>query len=255
MDGLQMYAVLYSKFSQASQRFLALIENVPKLRNQATLVCIDNRQVRQRITSNPKLSVQEVPCVIRIFADTGYTELFEGEQAFALVKNMMMDMNMTTSPPPGVVSTSSITPVITSAPIPEILTTSLPGPKLPAQMSVKQHMASVEMASAVSPPSPPPNTLPASSSTIEGSQYIQITKTPVFEEIPSKPPTVPPSTSPQISAAYLTEIEKENMQRGIPERSLKSNSGGGSIVTRAQQMQKEREQEMGMQGPPMMRPQ
>lgn len=249
MDGLQMYAVLYSKFSQASQRFLALIENVPKLRNQATLVCIDNRQVRQRITSNPKLSVQEVPCVIRIFADTGYTELFEGEQAFALVKNMMMDMANMNPPQPGVTATPANTPVITTAPAPEVLTTSLPGPKLPAQMSVKQHMASVEMAP------PPPNNAPSSTS-IEGSQYIQIPKSPpVFEEIPSKPPTVPPSSSPQISAAYLTEIEKENMQRGIPERSLKSNSGGGSIVTRAQQMQKEREQEMGMQGPPMMRPQ
>ena len=244
---MQLYAVLYSKFSQASQRFLALLDNVPKLRAHATLLCIDNRQVRQRITSNPKLAVQEVPCVIRIFADTGYTELFEGEQAFALVKNMMMDMKSST---------------LQAAPIPEVvsMTTSLPGPKLPHQMSVQQHMASVEM----SPVAPPNNVqsvqsvqnLPNSqgATSVEGGQYVQIPKTPIFEEIPSKPPQVPPSSPPQVSAAYLTEIEKENMQRGIPERSLKSSNSGGSIVTRAQQMQKEREQEMGMQGPPMMRP-
>ena len=39
------------------------------------------------------------------------------------------------------------------------------------------------------------------------------------------------------------DIESENSQRVAPERTIKPGSGGGSIVSRALQMQKEREQE------------
>lgn len=221
---MEMYAVLYSKFSQASQRFLALLENVPKLRQQSTLLCVDNRQVRERVTNNVKLPVQEVPCVIRIFADSGYTELFEGEQAFALVKGLMKDIPTPPSQPP-VPPVPPTSPVIVAAPAPEV--TNLLGPKLPTQMSLKQHLATVE--------SP--------------DMDIQIPKNsvPVFDEIPSKPS--PPNNT--VTSTYLDGIEKENMQRGAPERTLKATNNGGNLITRAQQMQKEREQEMGSSGPGM----
>lgn len=270
MDGLQMYAVLYSKFSQASQRFLALLENIPKLRTQATLLCIDNRQVRQRVMSNPKLPVQEVPCVIRIFADTGYTELFEGEQAFALVKGFMLDTQASVASVASAASVASVAsqvpvasqapPVIIAAPPPEV--TALPGPKLPSQMSLKQHMALVDMPTLQSlqtqpaPGSPVGVGSPPQNGVIQEGNFIQISKNPTFEEIPSMP-APPAGTAPvaaQLNASYLNEIEKENMQRGVPERSLKSNmNSGGNLITRAQQMQKEREAEMGM-SEPRMRP-
>lgn len=243
---LEMYAVLYSKFSQASQRFLALLENVPKLRQQSTLLCIDNRQVRQRVMSNPKLPVQEVPCVIRVFADTGYTELFEGEQAFALVKGLMKDAkeSIPSSATPHAPPTS---PVIVAAPAPEV--SNLMGPKLPAQMSIKQHMASVEMQGPVVP-----NGLATGAPSPSDTEYnIQISKNPVpsFDEIPSIV-SKPPTGTNSVTTTYLNDIEKENMQRGVPERSLKSNSNGGNLITKAQQMQKERDAEMGgLVGPGM----
>jgi hypothetical protein len=234
---LEMYAVLYSKYSQASQRFLALLENVPKL--QCTLLCIDNRQVRQRVMNNPKLPVQEVPCVIRIFADTGYTELFEGDQAFALVKGLMKDAKEGETVVPIAPQAPPTSPVIVAAPAPEV--SNLMGPKLPPQMSIKQHMASVEMQGSPVVPNGAPDT-----------EYIQISKNPVptFDEVPSIA-SKPPTGTNSVTTTYLNEIEKENMQRGVPERSLKSNNNGGNLITRAQQMQKEREAEMGMSGPGM----
>ena len=223
---MEMYAVLYSKFSPASQRFLAMLDNVPTLKSHATLVCVDNRQVRDRVMNHPKLQVQEVPCVIRIFADTGYTELFEGEQAFALAKNMIKDVKEE----PSVASTVPVNVNINAS--------QLPGPKLPQQMSLKQHMAIIDT----------PNSAPLPVVNEGANPYVQIAAAnPVFEEIPSKP--APPTG---VSSTYLNEIEKENMQRAVPERTLKSNTNsGGNLITRAQQMQKERDAEMSMTGPGM----
>lgn len=267
---MDLYAVLYSKFSPASQRFLAMLDQMPQMRH--TRICVDNRDVRKRITTHQKLPVQEVPCVIRVFADTGYTELFEGERAFTLLRNLMKDVAPIITPSVSTSSSSSSTPSVPSLQ-PPVFTlppstpasspsmTPLPGPKLPAQMSLQQHMDSVEMSMPiVAAPVPIPKVVAPLPDPV-----VQVSKTPQFEEIPSKPPStsigttatpILPANSLNIGATatnamlmnnntYLNEIEKESMQRGVPERALKNNSnGGGSIVLRAQQMQKEREQEI-----------
>lgn len=93
-------------------------------------------------------------------------------------------------------------------------------------MSMKQHLQSTDRANSTPIVSDP---LPVSIS-----KAPTTTLTPVEELIGSS-----------TNMAYLSEIEKESMQRSVPERALKNNqSGGGNIVLRAQQMQKEREQEM-----------
>lgn len=235
---MDLYAIFYSKFSNASQRFLALMETIPKLKTNCTMICVDNRQVRERITNDPKLSIQQVPSVVRIFADTGYTELFEGEKAFALLKNMIQD---DVKPVPAENHNVHINiPPSTPTPTPSPGLTPLLPPKLPQQMSLKQHMDSVELTQ--------PLVVQAAPIPIASDQGIQFTKTSSYEEIvPSKPPTNGPS-----NASYLEEIEKENMQRGAPERTIKNNANsGGSLVLRAQQMQKEREMEMSTPGPGM----
>ena len=205
----EIYLVMYSKYSSASTRFLALLESTT-MKDVCTMVCIDNANIRKRIMNHDKLSIKEVPCVIRIFPETGYTELFEGERAFSLLKNFVPPPPPSMPPPPPVEN------VITNV----TNVTPLPGPKLPQQMSVKQHLKNVD------------------NDQEENNKYLHVPKNPTFEEIDLITP--PPNN-------YLQEIEKENLQRGIPEqRSIKSNAGngGGSITLRAQQMQKEREQEI-----------
>lgn len=98
-------------------------------------------------------------------------------------------------------------------------------PKPTPVMTIQQHLQSTDRANTASPVSDP---LPVSIS-----KAPTTTLTPIEELLGSS------------NKAYLSEIEKESMQRGVPERALKNNQGsGGNIVLRAQQMQKEREQEM-----------
>lgn len=217
----EIYLVMYSKYSSASTRFLALLESTT-MKDICTMVCIDNSNIRKRIMNHDKLSIKEVPCVIRIFPETGYTELFEGERAFSLLKNFVPPPPPSPSlpPPPPVTPIQNIQKPVENVSSLSDLVTPLPGPKLPQQMSVKQHLKNVD------------------NDQEENNKYLHVPKNPTFEEIDLITP--PPNN-------YLQEIEKENLQRGIPEqRSIKSNSGngGGSITLRAQQMQKEREQEI-----------
>lgn len=227
-----MYVVMYSKFSPASQRFLALIENLTTVRFH--LVCVDNRSVRERVTQRKsRLSIEQVPCIVRVFADTGYTELFEGEKAFELIKSMMQDQEKVTAPsipvatspvvqPPPAVSPKA-TPLHQLPELEEVMSSKLPPSSSPV-MTIQQHLQSTDRANTISDPLP-----------VSISKAPTTTLTPIEELLGSS----------DNNKAYLSEIEKESKQRGVPERALKNTQGsGGNIVLRAQQMQKEREQEM-----------
>lgn len=83
IDDTHMTVVMYSKFSQACTSFLELLKKVPTFKQ--TLLCIDNEDVRKRVNSHPKLNITEVPCIFRIYEKTGYVESFEGDRAFTIL--------------------------------------------------------------------------------------------------------------------------------------------------------------------------
>jgi hypothetical protein len=77
--------VLYSKFSQACTKFIEMMEKVPKFKQHTTMVCIDNADIRKRILTGKKLSIKQVPSLIRLYQKNGYAEAFEGERAFSVL--------------------------------------------------------------------------------------------------------------------------------------------------------------------------
>jgi len=75
--------VLYSKFSGSCEKFMEMIGKVPTFKH--TTICIDNADIRKRILTSKKLSIKQVPSIIRLYQKNGYAESFEGERAFSLI--------------------------------------------------------------------------------------------------------------------------------------------------------------------------
>ena len=72
---------LYSKFSNSSKEFVESSSDLP-----INFVCIDNKEVRNRVISDSKLKITFVPCILSVFSD-GRLEKFEGVDAFKWLEN------------------------------------------------------------------------------------------------------------------------------------------------------------------------
>jgi len=81
--------VLYSKFSASCAKFMEMIGKVPTFKH--TTICIDNAEVRKRILTSKKLTIKQVPSIIRLYQKNGYAESFEGERAFSLLNAHYVD--------------------------------------------------------------------------------------------------------------------------------------------------------------------
>lgn len=230
-----MNVLLYSKFSQASRKFIEMMEMVPIFKENISLVCIDNKDVRERVVKSQNLKINEVPSILRIYQETGYVETFEGDKAFILLNTYIEEMkklHVQSRPPP-----SSSPPQSQSqspSPPQQQDVSQLRPPAKPQQMSMKQHLLSLNELEEVETPD----------------QNIQISKQsspqPFSSSVPSQAPSVNSNKS-----SFLTEIETENQQRGAPDRTIKSSGGGGgNIVLLAEKMKKEREQEPLIGGRP-----
>jgi hypothetical protein len=75
---------LYSKFSNSSKEFVDSSNNLP-----INFVCIDNKEVRNRVISDSKLKITFVPCILSVFSD-GRLEKFEGVDAFKWLENVKL---------------------------------------------------------------------------------------------------------------------------------------------------------------------
>ena len=73
---------LYSKFSNSSKKFVESSSSLP-----INFVCIDNKEVRNMVISDPKMQITFVPCILSVFSD-GRLEKFEGVDAFKWLENI-----------------------------------------------------------------------------------------------------------------------------------------------------------------------
>jgi hypothetical protein len=83
-----MDVLLYSKFSNASKKLLSQLQKTPLLLESISLVCIDNKKIREKILHDEKIKVQGVPCFIRLNEETGNFDIFEGHNAFDFFTSM-----------------------------------------------------------------------------------------------------------------------------------------------------------------------
>lgn len=207
--------LIYSKFSQACRKFFDMIEASPSFKEQSNMLCIDNKDVRDRILKSDKLKITEVPSIIRIYQDNGYVEIFEGEKAFKLLSEYIAQekQNAPPPPPPPPPTPPPPQPVYHPEPPQEIDDNNMsrmPPTKLPKKSSMQQNQKLINMSS------------------LED----------LGDAVESREHSIEPPHKAQNKGVHF-DIEQENQQRSAPERSLKQ---GGNIVSIALQMQKEREE-------------
>lgn len=77
-----MDVLLYSKFSNESNKLMKQLSNTPELLSSLTILCIDNKKIRDKIVNDEKIKVKGLPCLIRLNDDTGNFDIFEGSNAF-----------------------------------------------------------------------------------------------------------------------------------------------------------------------------
>lgn len=173
------------------------------------LLCIDNKKTRERITKSTKLNIKEVPCIIRVQHDTGYAESFEGERSFQLIKSYMEQLK----PKP---------PVQSSQP----------------EQTVLRQEQSPQVSQLI------PESKPRQDSIQKQQQLINGTSLEDLESDVDKGQTV--NTYMHVPKSVEFDIDIENRQRTVKQDRSVKNTETGSIVNRALQMQKEREQESSM---------
>lgn len=195
--------LLYSKFSRACNKFLEILEKVPFIEENTTLVCVDNNEVRKRIMHSKKLSIKEVPAFLRVYESTGYVESFEGEKAFAVLNAHYIEYLQHLQEEEAQKKVSTL-------------------PPQPPPQPVQTNMTPIE------------NITEVNASVMNNMNNNTLN---TYMHIPSSMPSTsssPPSTSlPPVMSSVDRAIKKEAGASG----------GGGSIVNLAMQMQKERENE------------
>jgi hypothetical protein len=209
---------MYSKFSQGCSAFLEILSKVPTFKH--TLLCIDNEDVRKRVLSpQSKLNVTEVPCIFRIYERNGYVETFEGERAFTILnthynhylEKLEKEQLLRSSPP-----------------------VSLPPPQQQTQLPQQQPYQQTQQQAQQLPQQPyqQAQSLPQ--------QQTQLQSPPQSYEfdIASQPPPTTMSSTP------IDQLDSSNMASNPGMQQVDRavvKSGAANIVSRAMQMQKERE--------------
>jgi hypothetical protein len=240
-----MTVIMYSKFSKSCSMMLELLDKIPSFKH--TLLCVDNEDIRKRVISDSKLTITEVPCLFRIYDQTGYVESFEGERAFAIVnahynhyleklekEELLRSQPPQQSPLPPPQAYPQQIPMQQQA-YPQ--QSPLPPPQAyPQQMPVQQPQQTYPQQI---PPQQPQQAYPQQIPPQQPQQaYPQQPQQPPSQsqELPSQGPGMTSMSTPIEDVVDASGMGKQM------ERAVKIN-GGGNIVSRALQMQKERESE------------
>lgn len=225
-DNAHINVLLYSKFSRACNKFLEILEKVPLVEENTTLVCVDNNEVRKRIMHSKKLSIKEVPALLRVYESNGYVESFEGEKAFAVLNAHYIEyLQQLQAQEAEQKKASSILP---------------PQPPHPPQQAVQSQqqnmMTPIENITEIDPSVM--NSMNNNNNALNTYLHIPSNQYPSS----SSPPSNPSSSSSSSSSSTSLPPVMSSVDRAI-KKEAGASGGGGSIVNLAMQMQKERENE------------
>ena len=90
MDNIETI-LFYSKYSPASKKLMSMLDD-SSLRLKK--VCIDNPEIRKKLSTAKDICVRSVPCIFIIY-DTGGVEKYEGRTAFNWVEEIIDVMTPT----------------------------------------------------------------------------------------------------------------------------------------------------------------
>ena len=259
--------LIYSKFSQACRKFIELCQSSNSSNSfleEGNLLCLDNKKVRERILYSEKLNIREVPCIVRVNQLTGFTELFEGEKSFLLLQNhiqlnQISQQNQSYNHSP--LSQQSIQqpqPLQQLQPLP--LQQQSQSQSLPLQQQSRTNVSNVSNVSNIiqeeipeintsqlRPPSKPKQdsikTMQKNINNISNLEDLPELDSINNEDKEDENKENAVNTYMHVPKNVKFDIDSENSQRVAPERTIKAGSSGGSTISKALQMQKEREQE------------
>ena len=77
----QFYVVIYSKYSQHCKKFMNTLNKL-NIGLNINYLSVDNPTSRNRILSNKKLNIKNVPCILAVFPETGNVDVYEGNDSF-----------------------------------------------------------------------------------------------------------------------------------------------------------------------------
>lgn len=94
--------IIYSKYSDNCIKLTKLITS-NNLQIPIHYICIDNKDVRNRILSSSKIKIKLVPSILNVY-NNGVVQLYEGNYAFQFINNLIE----TITPPPPVMPEQNI---------------------------------------------------------------------------------------------------------------------------------------------------
>jgi hypothetical protein len=90
-----MDVLLHSKYSSQSLKLISQLQSYsPFILENLTLVCIDNKEIRQQILEDEKIKIKYLPCLIRMNEETSNYDIFEGDNAFQFFTNLQKKIEL-----------------------------------------------------------------------------------------------------------------------------------------------------------------
>jgi len=77
----QFYVVIYSKYSQHCKKFMDTLNKL-NIGLNINYLSVDNPTSRNRILSNKKLNIKNVPCLLSVYPSSGNVDVYEGNDSF-----------------------------------------------------------------------------------------------------------------------------------------------------------------------------
>ena len=82
------YVILFSKYSNACKKFMDTV-NTGNLNLNFNYLCVDNKEIRERIVSSTEIDIKQVPCLLVINEQTGSIDKYEGQDSFIWVNDII----------------------------------------------------------------------------------------------------------------------------------------------------------------------
>lgn len=90
----QYSVLLYSKYSSNCKRLIDMMKRTNINFNEILklkLLCIDNNEIRERITQDTKIDITIVPCILYVYSNGGI-EKYDGSYVFDLINNIISQL-------------------------------------------------------------------------------------------------------------------------------------------------------------------
>ena len=85
---MNLWVFLYSNFSPKCKELVEIISN-NDIASPFTMLCIDDKNLRERVKNSKDFVIKYVPCILNVDSTTGIASQYEGDKAFELIYNMI----------------------------------------------------------------------------------------------------------------------------------------------------------------------